>query len=137
MKRSLGHRMPYGVRGPRPSLVGYQAGLHAFAILFFACIPASFLPIYWLPLSAILPALAVTAWLEFEFSFWRFALVGLFPLFAMSRQRPGIWEFPSLLLKELEPGNAWQAILCFELYLGAYVLFTWIHRWKQTKLKQS
>ncbi len=137
MKRSLWNRMLYGVRGPRPSLVGYLAGLHAFAIPFFACIPAIFLPIYWLPLFAILPAFAVTAWLKFEFSFWRFALVGFFPLFAISRQRTGMWEFPSLLLTELEPGNSWKAILCFELYLAAYVLFTWLFRWKQTELKQS
>lgn len=98
--------------------------------------PAIFLPIYWLPLSAILPAFVVTAWLKFEFSFWRFALVGLLPLFAMSRQRPGMLDFPSLLLMELEPNNPWKAILWFELYLAVYLLFTWLLGRKQTKLKQ-
>lgn len=137
MKRSLWNRMLYGVRGPRPSLVGYLAGLHAFAVIFFACLPAIFLPIFWLPLSAIPPAFVVTTWLKYEFSLSRFSLVGLLPLFAMSRQRPGMWEFPSLLLMELEPDNPWKAILWFELYIAMYILFTWLLRWKQAKLKQS
>lgn len=106
--------------------------LHAFAVMAFACISAFFVNVFWLPFLAVIPALIVTRVLKHDFSLWRFAILGAFvPVLLNSNGGPlksVPIALPAVLFSALATNGHWNELLWLELYLAAYLLFTWLIR---------